>query len=413
MWRRTRKARGGCRAGGRSSRPAEIDARIGVPRDCQIVRDDLVQLTSALVAAASVNPSLVPGGAGEAEAAALVAEWARAAGLDVELVERTPGRPSAVVRARGSGGGRTLLLCGHLDTVGVEGMTEPNVPRLNGDRLYGRGAYDMKAGVAAALIACRELAREGLTGDVVVAAVADEEHASLGVQEVLEVVEADAAVVTEPTELELVVAHKGFVWVEIEVSGRGAHGSRPHLGVDAIVKMGPILTGLGELDAALGEHEHPRVGRGSVHASLIEGGAELSTYPGRCVLGLERRTLPGETGPDVEREITKLLDHCRDADPELVVSQRTLLVREPFEVDESSGVVQDVRAAAAEVLPAPPPIGGASYWADAAFIAAAGIPTVMFGPSGEGAHALEEWVSIRDTVAVTRTLVAAGIKLCA
>jgi acetylornithine deacetylase len=377
------------------------------------MRDDLVQLTSALVAADSVNPSLVPGGAGEAEAAAAVADWARAAGLEVELVERTAGRPSAVVRARGSGRGRNLLLCGHIDTVGVEGMTEPHLPRVDGDRLYGRGACDMKAGVAAALVACRELARQALAGDVVVAAVADEEHASLGIQEVLELVEADAAVVTEPTELELVVAHKGFVWAEIEVTGKAAHGSRPALGVDAIVKTGPILTALGELDAALGEREHPSLGRGSVHASVIEGGAELSTYPARCVLGLERRTLPGETGPDVEREITTLLDRCRDSDPDLVVSQRTLLTREPFEVDEGSEVVRAMRSAATEVLPAPPPIGGASYWTDAAFIAAAGIPTVLFGPGGEGAHALEEWVSIPDTVAVTRTLVAAGMKLCA
>src|SRR4051794_20684328 len=163
------------------------------------------------------------------------------------------------------------MLCGHIDTVGVKGMAEPHVPRVDGDRLYGRGAYDMKAGVAAALVACRELARDGLAGDVVVAAVADEEHASLGIQEVLRATRADAAVVTEPTELEVVVAHKGFVWSRIEVAGRAAHGSRPHLGVDAIVRTGPVLLALGALDDALGDHTHPLVGRGSVHASRIEG----------------------------------------------------------------------------------------------------------------------------------------------
>src|SRR5438477_5682713 len=151
-------------------------------------------------------------------------------------------------------------------------MTEPHVPRVDGDRLYGRGAYDMKAGVAAALIACREATALGLAGDVVVAAVADEEHASLGVQEALACVEADAAVVTEPTELELVVAHKGFVWSEVEVMGRAAHGSRPWLGVDAIVQMEAVLRELGTLDAALGAREHPQLGRGSVHASTIQGG---------------------------------------------------------------------------------------------------------------------------------------------
>ncbi len=266
--------------------------------------DGLLELLSDLVAIDSVNPSLVPGGAGESEIAAFVADWARRAGLEADVLEATPGRPSVVVRARGTGGGRTLLLCGHLDTVTVEGMTDaPHTPRLDGDRLHGRGAYDMKAGVAAALIACREAAALGLAGDVVVAAVADEEHASLGVQEVLRSVQADAAIVTEPTELELVVAHKGFVWAEIEVTGVAAHGSRHELGVDAIVKSGPILSALGELDAALGERTHTLLGRGSVHASKIEGGEELSSYPARCVLGLERRTLPGDTAAGVEAEL--------------------------------------------------------------------------------------------------------------
>jgi acetylornithine deacetylase len=369
---------------------------------------DTAALLSQLVAIDSVNPSLVAGGAGEREIAAFVTAWAADAGLDAQVLEHTPGRPSVVVRARGTGGGRTLLLCGHYDTVTVEGMTDPHAPRVDGDRLYGRGAYDMKAGVAAALIACRDAAARGLAGDVVVAAVADEEHASLGVQEVLETVSADAAIVTEPTEMELVVAHKGFVWSEIEVAGRAAHGSRPHLGVDAIVKSGPILTAIGDLDAALGARTHPLLGRGSVHASVIAGGEELSSYPARCVLGLERRTLPGETGAGVEAELRALLDGCGVED----VQQRTLLVREPFEVAQDAPIVGLVGDAATAVLGAPPPIGGASYWADAAFIAAAGIPTVMFGPGGEGAHAAVEWVSLTDTANVARVLVAAAERLC-
>src|SRR3954447_12970136 len=306
---------------------------------------DVAALLADLVAIDSVNPALVPGGAGEPEIAAFVARWARAAGLEADVLEGTPGRPSVVVRARGRGGGRRLMLCGHLDTVNVEGMAEPHVPRVEGDRLHGRGAYDMKAGVAAALVAAREAARSGLRGDVVVAAVADEEHASLGVQEVLRALSADAAIVTEPTELAVIVAHKGFVWAEIEVTGRAAHGSRPHLGVDAIVKTGPVLTAIGRLDAALGDRTHPLLGRGSVHASLIEGGAELSSYPARCRLGLERRTLPGETGADIDTELTVLLDACRTADPELVATHRTLLARDPFEIDEDAELVSAVRAA--------------------------------------------------------------------
>jgi acetylornithine deacetylase len=377
------------------------------------VATDVAELLAALVAIDSVNPSLVAGGAGEGEIAAFVAGWARDAGLQAQVLEATPGRPSVVVRAAGSGGGRTLLLCGHLDTVTVEGMRDPHAPRVHGDRLYGRGAYDMKAGVAAALIACREAAALGLAGDVVVAAVADEEHASLGVQEVLRSVRADAAIVTEPTELELVVAHKGFVWAEIEVAGRAAHGSRPHLGVDAIVKAGPVLTALGELDAALAGRTHPLLGRGSVHASLIEGGEELSSYPARCVLGLERRTLPGETAAAVEAELQDLLAACAAADPELRATCRTLLAREPFELAADAELVGIVRDAAAQALGAAPAVAGASYWADTAFIAAAGIPTVMLGPGGEGAHAAEEWVSVPDTEAVARALVAVAQRLCA
>jgi acetylornithine deacetylase len=374
---------------------------------------DLTPLLSSLVAIDSVNPSLVPGGAGEARIADFIEQWAREGGLQAERLEEAPGRPSVLVRAKGTGGGRTLMLCGHIDTVNVEGMADPHSPRIEGDRLYGRGAYDMKAGVAAALFAAREASRLGLGGDVVVAAVADEEHASLGVQEVLRRVGADAAVVTEPTELELAVAHKGFAWSEVEVTGRSAHGSRPHLGVDAIVKMGAVLKELEALDRSLADHTHPLLGRASVHASLIEGGVELSSYPAHCKLRLERRTLPGETGEQIDREVESLLEGHRAADPDFEASHRTLLVREPFEIEQEAELVTILTDAAAEVLPDPVKIGGASYWADAAFIAAAGIPTVLFGPGGGGAHAIEEWVSLSDTEAVARTLVGAAARICA
>ena len=329
------------------------------------------------------------------------------------MLEETAGRPSVVVRARGTGGGRTLLLCAHLDTVNVEGMTDPHRPRIDGDRLHGRGAYDMKAGLAAALVAARDALGLDLAGDVVVAAVADEEHASLGVREVLRAVGADAAIVTEPTELEVAVAHKGFVWSEVTVRGRPAHGSRPHLGVDAIVGMGRVLVEIGALDGALGSVRHPLLGRPSVHASVIRGGVELSSYPGECVLGLERRTLPGETAAAVEGELAALLDRCRAADPSLEAEHRTTLVREPFEVSRDAEIVALVEAVAAEVLPAPPAVGGVSYWADSAFIAAAGIPTVLFGPGGEGAHATEEWVSLSGTEAVAQTLTGVAERFCA
>ena len=235
----------------------------------------------------------------------------------------------------------------------------------------------------------------------------------MGVQEVLRAFRPDAAIVTEPTELAVVIAHRGFVWSEVEVSGRAAHGSRPHLGIDAIARMGRVLTELEALDTALTARTHPLLGRGSVHASTIRGGEELSSYAALCTVGIERRTLPGETAGVIESELEALLAACRAEDPDLEASQRTLLVREPFQVAPDAPIVEISREAAVKVLGAPPAIAGAGYWADTAFIAAAGIPTVMFGPTGEGAHAAEEWVSISSTDAVARVLVAVAERVCA
>jgi acetylornithine deacetylase len=376
------------------------------------VDNDVVVLLQDLVAIDSVNPSLVPAAAGERQIAAYVAGWASRASLQVEVLEATSGRPSVVVRSGRRGSGQTLLLCGHLDTVGLGGMSDPLTPRVDGDRLYGRGAYDMKGGLAAALVACRNAARSGLSGEVIVAAVADEEHSSIGVQEVLRRVRADAAVVTEPTELAVATAHKGFVWVEIDVVGRAAHGSRPHLGVDAILKTGPILVALTDLNQRLRAGAHPTLGPGTLHASLVTGGTEESTIPDRCTLTIERRTLPGQTVAEVEHDIAELLTRCRRADPELAVTSRTLLAREPFETSPAEAIVATVIQAARGVLGRPVDVVGVSYWADSAFLQAAGIPTVLFGPDGDGAHAAVEWVSLPGTITCTRTLTATAQAFC-
>jgi acetylornithine deacetylase len=374
--------------------------------------NDVIDLLTQLVAIDSVNPSLVPDGAGEHGIATHVGQWAAGAGLAAERIEATRGRPSVIVRSGRSGTGPTLLLCGHLDTVGAGGMTDPHAPRIVGDRLYGRGAYDMKGGLAAALVACRDAARSGINGEVVVAAVADEEHASIGVQEALRHVEADAAIVTEPTELVVATAHKGFVWTEIDVAGRAAHGSRPHLGVDAILRTGPVLVALDALNDALRNRRHPTLGPGTLHASLITGGIGESTIPDRCTVTIERRTLPGETLDDVEHDIAELLADCGAADPALAATSRTLLVREPFETSTDQAIARVVADAATETLGRPAGFGGVSYWADSAFIASAGIPTVLFGPNGDGAHAEIEWVSLAGTVACASILTAAAVAFC-
>jgi acetylornithine deacetylase len=375
----------------------------------RITESDVERLVGALVAIDSVNPTLVPGGAGEDEIARFVAGWMADAGLAVDVVEAAPGRPSVLGTALGRGGGRSLLLCGHLDTVGVEGMEDPHVPRVRDGRLYGRGGYDMKGGVAACMLAAASLARAGLAGDVVVAAVADEEHSSIGVQAALERVRADAAVVTEPTSLDVVVAHKGFAWWEISAAGRAAHGSQPHLGIDAIAAMGPVLTALAELERSLAGSRHALLGPGSVHASLIAGGRELSSYPDRCTLSIERRTLPGEGAAQLDAELAQLVA-AGDGPAEL--SGRTTLVRAPFEVAPQEPIVTLLREKVAERFRREPAVRGHSAWMDSAFIAAAGIPTVVFGPDGAGAHALEEWVDLASVQACAEVLVAAATAHC-
>jgi acetylornithine deacetylase len=360
----------------------------------------LTELAAELVRIDSVNPDLVPGGAGEGELARFVAEWLADAGLEVEVEEVAPGRPNVVGRARGSGGGPTLLLNAHMDTVGYEGMEAPLEPRVENGRLYGRGAYDMKGSLAAIMVAGAEAVHASLRGDVLVAAVADEEVYSIGAEAVARDWRADAAIVAEPTELRLVVAHKGFVWMEVETTGRAAHGSRPDLGEDAIVAMGHVLTRLGALaEALLANPSHPLLGSGSVHASVIRGGVELSTYPESCVLGLERRTVPGETVELVEAQIRELAGGAK---------VRTTFVREPFEVGQGEPVVQAVLRHAGG-----PEVAGVPFWADSAVFAAAGIPTVVFGPGGEGAHAQVEWVDLADLERCKDLYLAVARELCA
>lgn len=368
---------------------------------------ELAALLADLVRIDSVNPDLVPGGAGEAAAADFVADWGRAAGLEVHRVEPVAGRPSVVLVARGSGGGRSLMLNGHLDTVGVAGMAEPFAPRVEGGRLFGRGAFDMKGGVAACLWTAREAARLGWRGDVIVTLVADEEAASLGTRAVLDAGwTADACVVAEPTDLGVCVAHKGFVWLTAGTRGRAAHGSRPDLGEDAIVAMGGVLTGLGELaDALRAGPAHPLLGAGSVHASLISGGQEMSSYPERCTLGVERRTLPGETPERAERELRRLLPPGAEL--------RVDLAREPFEIDPDAPIVALLRAHAETVLGRAPRVYGETFWMDAALTSAAGIPTVVFGPGGAGAHATEEWADLGSLRLCADVLLATARAWCA
>lgn len=370
--------------------------------------EELTALTGELVRIDSRSPDLAEGAPGEGELARFVADWLKRSGFRVEVEEPAPGRPNVVGTMRGSGGGRTLLLNAHMDTVGVDRMEAPFEPRVEDGRLYGRGAYDMKAGLAAIMVAAREAAADGLRGDIVVTAVSDEEYASVGTTAIAASRGADAAIVTEPTGLEVAVAHRGFVAWEIETTGRAAHGSMPHLGVDAIVRMGPVLTALGELDRRVqGGARHPLLGPGSLHAGTIEGGVEFSTYPATCLVQGERRTIPGETIESVQTELDELIGRVRAEVAGLELTARATISRQPFEMPESEEIVGLVKHHAGRDR-----VVGLPFWTDAALLAAAGIPTVVFGHDGEGAHADVEWVDLASVERLAAALHAVARDFC-
>ncbi|HEY6284253.1 MAG TPA: ArgE/DapE family deacylase, partial [Ktedonobacteraceae bacterium] len=356
---------------------------------------EIIELLRQLVAIDSINPDLVPGGAGEEKIARFIADWFERAGLDVIWDEPVPGRPNVIGIAQGTGGGRSLLLNAHMDTVGIVGMERPHDPFIQDNRLYGRGAYDMKGGLAAIMAAGASAKKHALRGDVIITAVADEEFASIGTASIVKRWHADAAIVTEPTELNICTAHKGFVWLDIETEGVAAHGSRPDLGVDAIVKMGKVLVGIEELDRSLrSAPSHRLLGSGSIHASLIQGGQDLSSYPKHCILSVERRTVPGETLQKVEVEIPRILEQIAASDPTFKVSVKTSMAREPFETSLDEPIVRVLLHKTSTILGHAPSEIGQTGWMDSALLSAAGIPTVIFGPGGDGAHAVVEWSNL-------------------
>jgi acetylornithine deacetylase len=385
------------------STPAPVDARW------------LTDLARELVRIESINPEVEEGGSGEGAVARRLAERLEEVGCEVEMHDAAPGRPSVIGRLRGAGGGRSLMLNAHLDTVGVAGMREPFSGEIRDGRLYGRGAYDMKGSVASCVAALRCVSQGSvrLAGDLVIAAVADEEYASLGTSDVLRRIRVDGAIVAEPTTLRICRAHKGFVWAEIETLGRAAHGSRFDLGVDANLAMGRVLTELAVLERDLrGRNGDALVGPPSLHAATLRGGTGLSTYAARSLLQVERRTIPGETVDQVMGELREVIDRARNADPSLQAELRMTMAREPFHAPEDLPLVRALEAAAAANLGSPPPHVGEGFWMDAALLAAAGVQTVVFGPTGAGAHADEEWVEIASLARLAETLASTAVHFC-
>jgi acetylornithine deacetylase len=359
---------------------------------------------------------LSPGGAGEKQLGAFIADVLKEIGLDVTTHEIAPGRVNVVGILKGNGGGRSLLLNAHMDTVGVEGMTgDPFGAEIRDGRLYGRGAQDMKGSLAAMIMAAKALVDGGiaLSGDLLVTAVADEEYISIGSADLVKQISADAAIVTEPTDLTISRAHRGFIWYEVETFGKAAHGSRFEEGVDAIMHMGRFLSRLERLERDLRTRPpHPLAGPPSLHAPRIQGGTEISIYAAHCLLEIERRTSPGETEPGATKELQAILDDLAAEDPSFRASLKPKFTREPFEVDSQARIVKTLEEVFTRRMGAAPKHSGQTYWTDAAILSKSGMETVLIGPIGSGLHSAEEWVELDSVIDLAYILAYTAANYC-
>jgi acetylornithine deacetylase len=378
---------------------------------------DAVALTRELVRVDSRNPALVAGARGEGRVARVLADILSVWGFQVDVREVAPGRPNVIARVGNARpGSRSLMLNGHIDVVGVEGMIhDPWSAAVQEGRIFGRGSSDMKAGVASMCAAAARAASASggsLEGEIIITAVVDEEYSSIGTRDLVNSgVRADAAIVTEPTGLAIMPAHKGFLWVNVLVEGRAAHGSRWDVGVDAIRNAGLLLASLDTIDSELlPAREHPLLGRPSLHASTIAGGIGLSTYPDKCQFTIERRTIPGEKTAAVLAEIEEAFARVQARRPEVRATTSLIFEQPPSDVATNAPIVRALdnalRACGEDVT-----VTGMSAWTDAAILNEAGIPAICFGPGSISlAHAAEEYVRIDEIERATLVLAALAME---
>lgn len=374
-----------------------------------------------LIAIDSVNPSLVPGGAGEERVALYIAEYAKKMGFLTRLDYVTPTRPNVVAVMGGKAPGEKaltgrhgLIINGHMDVVGVQGMTDPFKPRVEGDKVYGRGAADMKNGLVAGLLAMKAVHASGvrLAKSILFTGVVDEEYASIGTEDVAKRYDADAALVMDGGS-QPCIAHKGFSWVTVETTGKAAHGSNYEDGVDAVSMMGRLLARAEALNAVYEkEPPHPLCGRKSIHASLIEGGKELSTYPDYCRARFERRTLPKEDPTSIVDEFKAIIRDLRSEDPRFDAKVTLDFVRKGYEIEPAHPLMTALIDAIRENLGEEPALRGAFGWMDSAVLGAKGIPTAIFGVGGDGAHDLVEWSLLSNISKCARAVADLIVKVC-
>jgi acetylornithine deacetylase/succinyl-diaminopimelate desuccinylase family protein/diaminopropionate ammonia-lyase family len=382
-----------------------------VPRD--VSQNDAGLIAQTLVQINSASPS--GGGPGELEVARYIAAWLEHRNIETHWIEPTPGRPTVVGVLRGTGGGKSLMLNGHIDTVTIAGYDgDPLEGNIKDGRLYGRGSADMKSGVAAYLGALAELKKHSLLGTIIFAGVADEEDLSIGTEQLLQAGwRADGALISEPSNLEIVYGHKGFVWFEVDINGLAAHGSRPDLGIDSISKAGHFLVELDRYALQLQSGpKHPKLGYPSVHASMIKGGEETASYPAKCTITIERRTVAGETDDIVTKELESILKTLANSVPNFKYSLRRTFSRSPFEMDLNNPFVSLVKKHVETATSKEAVLRTEAFWTDCALLADVGIPVVMFGPVGEGLHSKEEWANMQSIKTVADATVRIALDFC-
>ncbi|KAF2140803.1 uncharacterized protein K452DRAFT_273629 [Aplosporella prunicola CBS 121167] len=378
--------------------------------------DDAASIAQTLVQINSASPSGgVTPGPGETAVARYIAAWLEHRDIETHWIEQVPGRPSVVGVVRGSGGGKSLMLNGHIDTVTLAGYDGDALSgHIKDGKLYGRGSADMKGSVAAFLAILVEAKRAGLRGDVIFTGVADEEDLSIGTEQVLQAGwRADAAIVGEPSNLDIVFAHKGFVWLQVDIIGVACHGSQPGLGVDAISKAGYFLVELDKYAQELqASPQQSALGTGSVHASLIKGGEEASSYPAQCTIVLERRTVTGETPMSVREEVECILNRISKGVSGFSYKLEVMFSRPTFEIQPEHAFVSLVAQHAKYQTGEAPALRVEPFWTDCALLAGKQIPVVIFGPYGHGLHAKEEWVDVKSVEVMVKTVLGVAYSFC-
>ena len=354
------------------------------------------KLLAELIALPSVNPAFLPPRhphAGEKRVADFLASVAARAGLEVEFQKVLTGRANLIARLLPKNKiRRTILLAPHLDTVGADGTKF--IPQRKNGKLFGRGACDTKGSVAAMLTALCELVESKsrpLETEIVFAGLADEEHAQAGSRALAKSkFKADLAIVGEPTRLQVVTAHKGSLWLELETHGKAAHGATPQFGKNAIHEMARIVDWL-ETDyaAQLRKRKHPLLGTATVNVGKISGGVQPNIVPDHCAIAVDRRTLPGEADADVKREIAARLRAQKLA---AKISTMKIAPAIPLETNHRLPLVQKFLKCAGQSKPL-----GVHFFCDAAVLSAGGIPSVVFGPGDVAqAHTTDEWISLAE-----------------